>query len=140
MARPTVEFDDQTLRSLEMMLERFTPLDEACRILGISKTTLWRRSKTDERIKDVLEAAPLRARDELRDAQHRSAVKRNNVKMQQWLGMQYLGQRYRSDSKVIESKERVSIWDVLGITPEDLTSEELDVLTRILAKAKNASA
>lgn len=105
--RPAYEFDDDALAQLEVLARAANTIDDISAVLGVSKRTLERRIRWDEKV-DAEEQDPVarvyheslaQRRNNLRVAQYKLALGdpveelKPSPTMLIWLGKQDLGQR-----------------------------------------------
>jgi hypothetical protein len=90
----------------------------------------------DQRLADALKYGRANGDKELHLAQYKSAVKNNNVKMQQWLGVQRLGQSYRPDPMTSQKRLEQDVFEALGVDPQLLSEDDIDVLLKIVEKGR----
>jgi len=89
--KPKIVFSDQTLRTIQMLAERFVPEKEIAAVFDCTYATFWTFKKKYPVVQDIIDIGRGRVAASIREQQLKKAMS-GNVAMLIWLGKNYLGQ------------------------------------------------
>lgn len=90
VGRKRIEYDLAQVRALAALQCTYA---EIATVLGMCETTLHNARKRDPELDEAIDAGRNEGKVGLRKAQFKSAIKKEDVSMQKFLGKNYLGQK-----------------------------------------------